>query len=135
MKEKILTVLVIISLALSVFSLVLTLRATPNIITTVTTDTETLRADSLELEIKDFSEYSSYGQYQNPSIEFIRIDNETLITEIKNSLSKLNATLVNADFFYNNVIQGKQGHFTGVLRCHNTFYCTTDSNGVFCCTP
>lgn len=55
MREKVLTVLVIVSLALSVFNLVLTLRATPslsNILTPV--DSETARADNFETLLKQY---------------------------------------------------------------------------------
>jgi hypothetical protein len=134
MKEKVLTVLVIISLALSVFSLVLTLRATPNTITTVSTDMETLRADSFELKIKDlFEYYKQLGQYFE-SVQFTRIANESIMNEYnRDYIGNSNLTLVSTDFFYNNVLQGNHRFFI-MIRYHDVFYCRTESN-VFYCTP
>ena len=127
MKEKVLTVLVIISLALSVFSLVLTLRATPNIITSVNTDTETLRADSFELKIKDH--IGNYG-YEGHT-EFYRVDNETAFNEDISEFT--NVTLISTTAFFNYIVLTEY-EYTHILRVQNSFY-IIKATFILYCTP
>lgn len=73
----------------------------------------TVKADSLELQIKDMA-----------TVSFNRNDNETLVTSTLDSCKSANFTNVSESTFlsYINNYVNDDTAYIGVLRCENTFY-------------
>lgn len=138
MKEKILTILVVASLVLSVFNLVLLLRTNGmNIIGQSTIgqsaiDTETIKADSFELEVKDYIAGMPTNYGKSTTYAFNRMDNKT---ELDYYFVSTNATLTSVDktaFLNYTSIDQNVANPNGVFRCQNTFYiCLTYSTPTY----
>lgn len=138
MKEKILTVLVVVSLVLSILNLALTLRTNGSNIIQPTLDPETAKADSFELEAKDAIYDLTIRRENNITVyhNFENFNETKTIKESSNQTATFHTVTTfnrenKTDFLNLFYVLGENpyNYRTEMMRCENNFFFSTNTEG------